>query len=531
MHKILTLGAFLSLHVFAAAPVDEAAVERGRAALISYPVESTPIFVPYEPFKNFLEADANNPLKQLFLGLSEAVFKIHDLKDFYSWMGLAPYNENESGIYALPKPHDWEKDQPLGVTLLHTELGRGMTFGCSSCHAGQFLGKSILGLPNKGIRANRTFVLAKQVLPLAPSLLFQTATGATNDEREMYHNSKWALEAVRPQTPLALGLDTSLSHVARSLASRGTDVWATKSEWYELFPRSHELDKNRADSKPAVWWTAKYKSRWLSDGSIISGNPVITNILWNEIGRGANLKKLDQWISSNMGIVDDMTSAILNTPAPKWNDFFPAESIKLASAMRGENLFNANCADCHGVYEKRWNENPNLSAEELIETSRVIYHEETPVMDVGTDENRWKGMKQLSQQLNALAISKKYNMKIVPQQGYVPPPLVGIFARYPYFHNNSAPTLCDVLTVESKRTAVYYQGPSQKPSDFDSDCVGYPRGDKIPAEWKKISHARVDTKRTGLSNKGHTRMLLNADGSERFSVNEKSDIIEFLKTL
>jgi len=38
-----------------------------------------------------------------------------------------------------------------------------------------------------------------------------------------------------------------------------------------------------ADSKPAVWWGLKYKNRWLSDGSVVSGNPIFTNIIWNEL--------------------------------------------------------------------------------------------------------------------------------------------------------------------------------------------------------------------------------------------------------
>jgi len=530
MLRALFLSLLLMLPISANSP-DLASIERGKAALISYPVESSPILVPYEPFKNFLTADNSNPLKMLFLGLSEAVFKIHSLEDFYKWMGLAPFNENASGIYEIPKPKNWESNQPIGVTILHTDLGKAMTFSCGSCHAGQFLGKSILGLPNKGIRANRTFDLAEQWLPLAPSMLFQSATGATNNERQMYHNTKDALEAVQSHTPLALGLDTSLSHVGRSLATRNKDAWATRSNFYETFPRKHELDQARADSKPAVWWNVKYKNRWLSDGSIISGNPVVTNILWNEIGRGADLKKLDAWIDNNLDTIEDMTQAVLHTDAPKWGDFFPSDSIKLASAMKGEELFKANCSGCHGVYEKVWNENPNLPTEELIQTSRVIYHDNTPVVNVGTDPNRWQGMKELSSQLNALTISKKHSIKIVPQKGYVPPPLVGIFARYPYFHNNSVPNLCAVLSVESQRPQVFYQGPSQKLSDFDSDCVGFPTGEKVPAEWKQISHARIDTQRAGLSNKGHTSMLLNPDGSERFSANDKRNIIEFLKTL
>ena len=49
------------------------------------------------------------------------------------------------------------------------------------------------------------------------------------------------------------------------------------------------------------------------------------------------------------------------------------------------------------------------------------------------------------------------NTVVEPQEGYVPPPLVGIWMRYPYFHNGSAPTLCDVVTRPSQREKVFYQ--------------------------------------------------------------------------
>jgi mono/diheme cytochrome c family protein len=512
----------------------ESVFHPGTKYLVDYPVSTTRILIPYNSFDRFLSLDNQNPLKKIFQGLSQKVFQIKNFEDFYSWLGLSSYNENaQTGtLFDIPKSIYRPNNEPLGASvLLQANNIPALSFSCATCHAGEFMGKTILGLPNKGVRANRFYVLAKQTLPLIPSDLFQLATLSTSQEKNLFRESKNGLESVRSQAPLVLGLDTSLSHVGRSLAMRSPNSLASHSTFYEHFPRKHQLDHQRADSKPGVWWTLKYKNKWLSDGSIVSGNPVLTNILWNEIGRGADLVKFEKWAQENHFVMEQMTQAIKEMPAPHWSDFFPAEEIHLASAMRGEALFNTSCASCHGIYEKEWSYSEVKTAEELIQTRRVLYPEETPVVNVGTDENRWQGMRQLSSQLNTLRITQKNNIHTKYQEGYVPPPLVGIFARYPYMHNNSVPNLCAVLTPDYKRPTEFYQGPSKSKEDFDVDCVGYPVGKDIPLEWKKNSAAYYNTQREALSNKGHTFMLLNPDGSERFTPADKKDLIEYLKTL
>ena len=118
-----------------------------------------------------------------------------------------------------------------------------------------------------------------------------------------------------------------------------------------------------------------------------------------------------------------------------------------------------------------------------------------------------------------------------PKPATSPPPLDAIWARYPYLHNNSIPTLCALLTPES-RPLTFRQGPSEDPdTDFDPTCVGYPTGDAIPPEWEAIEDSLIDTTRPGLSNQGHTLMLDGTDGTPPITPDERADLIEFLKTL
>ena len=155
-------------------------------------------------------------------------------------------------------------------------------------------------------------------------------------------------------------------------------------------PRPNELKSFVADSKPMPWWNLKYKTRWLSDGSLISGNPILTNFLWNELGRGTDLLELENWMDQSQTKIKYLTAAIFATKAPHWTDFFPTHSINLTSAKRGETIFQNTCQSCHGVYQKGWGL-PNadqLNIKDKLKTFKVTYHSKTPVINVGTDPNR-----------------------------------------------------------------------------------------------------------------------------------------------
>ncbi|MFM6930128.1 MAG: hypothetical protein ACKOX6_16780, partial [Bdellovibrio sp.] len=352
-------------------------------------------------------------------------------------------------------------------------------------------------------------------------------------ERRLLEETKASLGAVDLKAPIALGLDTSLAQVSLSLNRRNPDPYATLNSYYERHPRNDAfLDSNPADSKPAVWWNLKYKNRWLSDGSVLSGNPIFTNLIWNEIGRGADLQELEQWLSQNERIVQEITTAVFSSEAPHITDFYPAEKIDLGRAKAGEQIFNKTCAGCHGHYEKAWTlpyANLMRPAEKL-KTVTVKYHDSTPVVNVGTDPYRRLGMKSL-EQLNNLAISKKNGIVIKAQDGYVPPPLVGIWARWPYFHNNSIPNLCALLTPADRRPLAYYSGEANNPqTDYDFECGGYPTGAKTPRSWAQSEHL-FDTRRIGMSNKGHDVGIFIRDGKEILSAEDKRNLIQYLQTL
>jgi hypothetical protein len=511
--------------------------KRGIKHALIYPVDVSGLFIPYDPLVNFFESSDSSPLKKIVSKVAKKFAGFSSMEELYEWVGLNPFNaEDATGIYNIPYPtKDGSKpDFYMGASIVDTKLGKGLTFSCATCHSASLFGKTVMGLTNKRVRANRFFHMAKKTLPFIPSKIFKNTTNASDEETKQFLRSKNNLPSVGVVKPQVLGLDTSLPQVALSLSRRNKDEDATKSKYYERFPRKHKLENYVSDSKPAVWWNLKYKTRWLSDGSIIKGNPVLTNFLWNELGRGTDLKELEKWMQNNIETTKELTAAVFATEAPRWTDFFDESTINIDAAKRGESHFKNACLKCHGEYQKKWSEAGAefLSLTKQIETTKVIYAKKTLVKDMGTDPQRYIGTSTFSKELNDLKISKWMNTVLEDQKGYVPPPLVGVWARYPYLHNNSIPSLCALLTRPEKRPKVFYQGPANDPKrDYDQECVGYPVGRAIPKEWLKMKEARFDTSKKGLRNIGHSKAFIDEQGNEKFTPAQKRDLIMYLKTL
>lgn len=513
-------------------------IENGSEYVMQWPVTTTKMRLPKKTMDKIFNGNDSSLIRRFIFKIASSFIRFKSFKDVYEWMGLNtfPKSEAETGPNFIPSMGVLN-DEAMGVTYLHRNGNIGLTFSCAACHSNNLFGVKVVGMTNRFPRANEAFVLGKKVVGNTPAIIYKAIANPDAEDYKMFKETKKAMEYVSVKDPLVLGLDTSLAQVGLSLELRANDEYASrkKRRMRRGFrnKKRNPLNYKPADSKPAVWWNLKYKTRWLSDGSIVSGNPVHTNFLWNEIGRGADLKELEQWLVDNTEKVKELTSYVFNTEAPQFNDFFPGR-IDIAKAKRGEKIFLKSCKGCHGIYEKNWSQDnaAYLSYDEKIKTKKVWYHKKTPVIDVGTDPYRYQGMKYFSDRLNSLKISKTMGAVVKPQKGYVPPPLVGIWSRWPYFHNNSVPTLYDVISPDLKRPRYYRAVPSEnKVTDFDFEKNGYPEISKIRKPYRYDKDYLYDARRKGMSNLGHTTMMQNQDGTAKFSHAEKLELIEFLKTL
>jgi hypothetical protein len=164
----------------------------------------------------------------------------------------------------------------------------------------------------------------------------------------------------------------------------------------------------------------------------------------------------------------------------------------------GELLYSEHCADCHDF--------------ESGSIGQVV-----SVADIGTDPNRAEAFTQeLVDNLHNLGRGKPWQFShFRTTDGYANMPLDGIWARAPYLHNGSVPTLYDLLEPSENRPALFYRGYNV----FDPVKVGF-----ISSGSEAESNGSVfDTTLEGNDNSGHIYAL-------NLTPEEKLALIEYLKS-
>ena len=140
---------------------------------------------------------------------------------------------------------------------------------------------------------------------------------------------------------------------------------------------------------------------------------------------------------------------------------------------------------------------------ELYSYDRNRFHalgQVTPLDDIATDRGRWSSYTlEFAASQNLLYAGYPWRFSHFRKTGgYANQPLDGIWARSPYLHNGSVPTLRDLLEPVVNRPSVWYRG-----SDlYDLKKVGYRSDFEAGTEL-----FRYDVAVPGNSNKGHEGAL------------------------
>jgi len=177
----------------------------------------------------------------------------------------------------------------------------------------------------------------------------------------------------------------------------------------------------------------------------------------------------------------------------------------LASA--GEQLFVETCATCHGTYGEDWTY-PNV----------II-----PYQAVGTDPSLATGhwMAPGADWYGESWYGRNGTSWVEIVEGYYAPPLDGIWATAPFFHNGSVPTLDGVIDPD-KRPAVWTSNMSAE--DYDLDRVGWmdnPFDGELTLDG---NYGTFDTSLPGNSNQGHPY-------GAHLTEEEQRAVLEYLKSL
>jgi|SRR5579883_457293 len=371
------------------------------------------------------------------------------------------------GLHPAPYPND---GLPMGFRKASRLVTTGVGIDCMLCHGGSIMGTSYVGLGNTTLDIQAVFEeLAR-------------ADGMSGKMPFTFSNVRGTTEAG--------GFGVYL------LGFRKPDL-SLNSEWTNL-----GLHDDLCEDVPA-WWLMKKKKTIYFQGSTDSRSVrTLMQFMMHPLATPKDFEKHEPAFR-------DIQQYLINLEPPKY-----PFAIDKEKAAKGEKLFKDNCARCHGTYGEKWTY-PN----------KII-----PIDEIGTDPARFKGIEE--------AYGKAYSASwfgkepggpkpIRQTAGYQAPPLDGIWATAPYFHNASVPTLAGVLNSKTRPkrfTRSYKTGEA----DYDKVNVGWkvtelraPPDPKLSAfQLRKI----YDTSKPGRGNGGHTY-------GDDLTEEERGQVIEYLKTL
>jgi hypothetical protein len=297
---------------------------------------------------------------------------------------------------------------------------------------------------------------------------------------------------------------------------------------------------------PMPWWLMKYKrmNYWYGDGGSHNAANFSLNFTWPSAD-------INERRAEHVARVSKALAFARETQSPP----FPG-TLDGALVRQGADLFHGRtspadktgfraCKTCHGTYTKKSDE----SDYSQLGAWKVAYDFSDVLRNVRTDEAYNKTLRKLqpiADNINKLAVyfaaqgtPELTPHALVPQgDGYVAPPLVGVWASAPYFHNGSVPTIEAVLN-SSIRPEIWARN-NRDPHAYDLEKVGMAYRPVSRTEFESsaaqaagrrylssaaIEHSSAyDTKQFGHGNGGHTF-------GDHLTDAERGAIIEFLKSL
>jgi mono/diheme cytochrome c family protein len=375
---------------------------------------------------------------------------------------------------------------------------------CLECHAQVFDGKLYVGLGNSMIDFTDRKKLNPRLAAVAQKFL----------ERTNARQLEAAMPFLRAMQAISGDLYTEVRGV--NSADRLADLLVAHRDPQSLrWSAQPVIDVSGqvvpTDTPP--WWLLRKKHA----------------MFYNGFGRGDFGRFL---MASNLLTVSDSTEArevdshfndvlayIYSIRPPK----FPYP-INAALARRGGVLFVEHCAKCHGS----GGDYPNLLIpESLVGTDSLLYKSnyQTPQF------TEWFNKSWFAQ--------GDHPARLEPFDGYIAPPLDGIWITAPYLHNGSVPTLEAVL--DSRQRPVYWSRDFDNPQ-YDYAAVGWKyTAENAPAAAPGAGQpgapgansltpaanggkAIYNTTLPGYGNYGHRF-------GDQLSAADRKAIIEYLKTL
>ncbi len=353
---------------------------------------------------------------------------------------------------------------------------------CLQCHAQIFENKLIIGLGNSTVN----FAGGEKLNPNNAAIAEKFLLKADPRKYEAAEPFFKVVKAVSAQLRTQVRGVNAADRLAALLAAHRdpkTFRWNDKT--------TMDIPDVVIPSDVPAWWLLKKKH----------------GMFYNGFGRGDFGKFL---MASNLLTVNDTSESAevdkhFNDVLAYLNSIQPPKypySVNKQLAKEGGILYVKNCAKCHG----NGDEYPNLLIpESTIKTDSFLY------------KSNYQNPQFVDWFNNSWFAKGDHPAKLEPFNGYIAPPLDGIWITAPYFHNGSVPTLEAVLN--SKLRPKYW---SRNFDDlqYDYEKVGW----KYTTQNVPGGTTVYNTDLNGYGNYGHYF-------GDNLTNKERKAIIEYLKTL
>lgn len=356
---------------------------------------------------------------------------------------------------------------------------------CLTCHASYLGNQFILGLGNS-LEDFTTDVSGN--IPLIDNYISQSYGGTQSPEYLAYEPFSTGMKALGPNTiTKTRGVNPANKYAYILAAHRNNQdlVWQQTP--------SVTMVPDVVPSDVPAWWLMKKKNAlyYNANGAGDFSKAIMASTL------------LTVQDTSYARIVDNHfvnVLAYLKTIEPP----VYTETINSSLAEEGKLIFTANCSKCHGTYGTT-ETYPNLLVDlATIQTDDLLVNAQMASDFFTTWYNQsWFG-------------TGTNPGRITPKNGYIAPPLDGVWATAPYLHNGSVP---DLNTLLKSSTRPDYWTRSFTATDYNYTNVGW--------NYTALTSPTTtcyNTDLLGYSNSGHTF-------GDHLSDNDRMKLIEYLKTL
>jgi mono/diheme cytochrome c family protein len=385
--------------------------------------------------------------------------------------------------------------KPVGLSQLDYEGQKIGVIGCAICHAGKAAGVFVPGLGNKNIDLFKLATAAKTTWSV------WEAADRARHPHDQVERAELRARALHFLNEIG---NEDLTNQTQGLIPIGI----IRKWFYDQAGTAMDTLSRGQVKVPFLWgYGEKRKFGSFSDGfgyGVLPGWAIAVELVAGQTPEA--VREFEPKIHHAEDVLADLSP-------PKY-----PFAIDRELAGRGQAIFERTCAHCHGTYSR------DAEGVPVFQIPRFI-----PYEVVRTDPGRLEGVTPFFREMVRVNPLNDLIRQTDLGPGYIAPRLDGAWARFPYLHNGSVPTLFDLLRVASERPKAFSLRDAGERSRFDESHLGLTKNlsdSSLASKIKRGDRSVYDTSMKEHSNRGHEfGFYSDLTDDDRFA------IVEYAKTL